>query len=54
MTEDEIAAAGRAIPWGRVGTPDDMARAVLYLASELSAYVTGETVFVTGGAFMSP
>ncbi len=54
MTEEEIAAAGDATPWGRIGKPDDVARAVLYLASDLSEYVTGETVFVTGGSFMSP
>ena len=54
MTEEEIAAAGQGIPWGRIGKPDDVARAVLYLVSDLSEYVTGETVFVTGGAFMSP
>ena len=54
MTEEEIAAAGEATPWGRIGRPEDVARAVLYLASDLSEYVTGETVFVTGGSFMSP
>lgn len=54
MTEEEIAAAGQVIPWGRIGQPDDVARTVLYLASDLSEYVTGETVFVTGGSFMSP
>lgn len=54
MTEDEIAREGAAMPWGRIGTPDDVARAVLYLASDWSEFVTGETLFVTGGAFMSP
>jgi glucose 1-dehydrogenase len=54
MTEEELVAAGEATPWGRIGQPEDVARAVLYLASDLSEYVTGETVFVSGGAFMSP
>ncbi len=54
MTEEEIAAKGAATPWGRLAQPDDIARAVLYLASDLSEYVTGETVFVTGGVLMSP
>jgi glucose 1-dehydrogenase len=54
MTEEEIAAAGEAIPWGRIGQPEDVARAVLYLASDLSEYVTGETVLVTGGSLMWP
>jgi NAD(P)-dependent dehydrogenase (short-subunit alcohol dehydrogenase family) len=54
MTEAEIAAAGAAIPWGRIAQPEDIARAVLYLVSDWSEYVTGETLFVTGGSLMSP
>jgi NAD(P)-dependent dehydrogenase (short-subunit alcohol dehydrogenase family) len=54
MTEEEIAAEGAATPWGRIATAEDVARAVLYLASPLSEYVTGETVLVTGGALMAP
>lgn len=54
MSEDEIAVAGAATPWGRIATPEDIARAVLYLASPLSEYVTGETIFVTGGSMMAP
>src|SRR4051794_10730863 len=54
MTEEEIAREGAAMPWGRIGQTDDVARAVLYLASDWSEFVTGETLFVTGGAFMSP
>lgn len=54
MSEGEIAAEGAANPWGRNATAEDIARAVLYLASPLSDYVTGETIFVTGGAFMAP
>ena len=45
---------GDATPWGRIATPEDIARAVLYLASPLGEYVTGETVFVTGGSLMAP
>jgi len=54
MTEEEIAAEGVANPWGRNATAEDIARAVLYLASPLSDYVTGETIFVTGGTLMAP
>lgn len=54
MTEAEIAAAGVATPWGRIARPDDIARAVLYLASDLSEYVTGETLVVAGGSAMAP
>ncbi len=37
------------IPVGRFGTTEDMARAVLYLASDAAAYVTGHTLVVDGG-----
>jgi NAD(P)-dependent dehydrogenase (short-subunit alcohol dehydrogenase family) len=37
------------IPLGRLGTPDDIALAVMYLASAAASYVTGHTVVVDGG-----
>jgi NAD(P)-dependent dehydrogenase (short-subunit alcohol dehydrogenase family) len=36
-------------PLGRVGTPDDVANAVLFLASDMSAWVTGTHLIVDGG-----
>jgi gluconate 5-dehydrogenase len=39
-----------ATPLGRTGSPEDIARAVLFLASSRSAWITGEVLFVTGGA----
>jgi 3-oxoacyl-[acyl-carrier protein] reductase len=55
MTEDEIAAYERdLIPWGRMAQPEDIARAALYLASDLADYVTGQTIFVNGGSLMVP
>ena len=38
-----------AIPLGRLGSPVDVAGAILFLASDLAAYVTGQTVIVDGG-----
>jgi len=38
------------IPWGRPGTPDDIAQAALYLASPLAEYVTGTVLPVDGGS----
>ncbi len=38
------------IPVGRLGRPDDVARAVLFFADEQSSFVTGQTLFVCGGS----
>jgi 3-oxoacyl-[acyl-carrier protein] reductase len=40
------------IPLGRLGTPDDIAHAVLFLASPRAGYITGATVHVNGGMLM--
>jgi len=42
----------RAIPMGRVGEPEDQARVIAFLASEASAYMTGQTLSVSGGLTM--
>jgi 3-oxoacyl-[acyl-carrier protein] reductase len=40
------------VPSGRLGTPDDIASAVIYLASDEASYVTGQTLHVNGGMAM--
>jgi 2-hydroxycyclohexanecarboxyl-CoA dehydrogenase len=45
-------AVTRAIPWGRVGTPEEVAEAVVFLASSAADYVTGQTLSVNGGLTM--
>jgi NAD(P)-dependent dehydrogenase (short-subunit alcohol dehydrogenase family) len=42
------------IPLQRIGTPDDLAGAALFLASDLSAYVTGISILVAGGQPLRP
>jgi len=42
------------IPYGRIGEPEDVARAALWLASDESDYVTGTTLFVDGGMSLYP
>ena len=41
------------IPLGRLGTPEEVAHAVAFLASPLAAYITGSEVHVNGGMFMA-
>jgi 3-oxoacyl-[acyl-carrier protein] reductase len=43
------AAAGHMIPMGRAGHVDEMAGAAVFLASEMSSYITGQTIHVDGG-----
>jgi len=40
------------IPPGRLGTPEDVAKVCLFLASDLSSYITGETIHVNGGLYI--
>ena len=40
------------IPLGRLGRPEDVANAMLFLASDAAAYVTGQTIVVDGGALL--
>lgn len=52
ISDDARASITTAVPLGRVGTPDDVAAAVSYLASEGAGYVTGATIPVDGGLGM--
>jgi glucose 1-dehydrogenase len=44
----------RLIPWGRIGVPEDIARAAVWLVSDDSDYVHGQTLFVDGGMTLYP
>lgn len=42
------------IPYGRIGEPEDVANAVVWLASDASDYVHGTTLFIDGGMTLYP
>jgi glucose 1-dehydrogenase len=48
-TDEEMAAGARRIPWKRLGAPEDIGKAVAYLASDDADYVTGATLRIDGG-----
>lgn len=52
LTDDQRAAMLSQIPLGRLGSADDIADSVLFLASPAGAYITGETLHVNGGMVM--
>jgi NAD(P)-dependent dehydrogenase (short-subunit alcohol dehydrogenase family) len=52
-TGDAAAANAASSPVGRIGEPDDIARAVLYLADPAASYVTGQSLVVDGGRYMN-
>ena len=43
----------RVIPWGRLGVPEDIAPAVVFLASDDASFITGQTLSVSGGLTMA-
>jgi 3-oxoacyl-[acyl-carrier protein] reductase len=53
LTDEQKAAFIAQIPLGRLGSPEDVAEAVLFLASDRGAYITGNTIHVNGGMYMN-
>ena len=53
LWEPNEAAIGRAMPLGRLGEPEDIAAAAVFLASDAASWVTGEIFVIDGGAMVS-
>ena len=45
--------AGRNIPLGRKGVPQDMANLIRFVVGPAASYITGETIHCNGGAYMN-
>ena len=52
LAEEQREALARQIPLGRLGGVEEVAAAVVFLASPAAAYITGETIHVNGGMYM--
>lgn len=50
--EQEIHAMARAVPLGRMGTPQDIAKLGVFLASKDASYITGQVYHINGGSYM--
>src|SRR5438552_3934699 len=52
VTPEQIAARAETLPLGRIGQPEDVAGAILYLSSDLASWVTGHVLQVNGGEYL--
>jgi len=52
LGNSKIESALKSIPLGRIGKPEDITNAVLFLVKDSSNFITGETINVNGGSFM--
>jgi NAD(P)-dependent dehydrogenase (short-subunit alcohol dehydrogenase family) len=52
LSDEELYGRAAEIPLGRIGTPDDMVEACLFLLSDESSYITGQDVRVNGGSVL--
>jgi glucose 1-dehydrogenase len=53
-TPDALRSLLKLIPYGRIGVPGDIGRAAVWLCSDESDYVVGQTLFVDGGMTLYP
>ena len=53
-TPEAYAALMKLVPYKRIGEPEDIARAAVWLASDESDYINGTTLFVDGGMTLYP
>ena len=52
-SDEELYAAGRLLPLGRLAQPEDIARGAVFLASEDAGFVTGQILHINGGGYLA-
>jgi NAD(P)-dependent dehydrogenase (short-subunit alcohol dehydrogenase family) len=52
-TEELLARRAKSVPMNRVSQPEEIAKTVIYLASDDSSYVTGHSLVIDGGSLIS-
>ena len=52
LSEEQLYGQAQKIPLGRIGQPEDLVGAAVFLASDAAAFITGQTIVVNGGSFM--
>ena len=52
FTDESLKQAAKGLPWGRLATADEIARAILFLADPASDYINGTVLHVDGGLFL--
>ena len=52
LNEEQKRALTSQIPLGRIGDPDEVAKVILFLASDMASYLTGQVIHITGGLGM--
>ncbi|HDX9692281.1 SDR family NAD(P)-dependent oxidoreductase [Bacillus thuringiensis] len=52
--DETLALHRKNIPLGRIGKPEDVANAIVFLASDVSSYITGQELFIDGGGMLAP
>jgi glucose 1-dehydrogenase len=48
-SEEEIQTQGARLPWGRLGTPEEIARSIVFMCDPASDYITGSSLLIDGG-----
>jgi glucose 1-dehydrogenase len=49
FSDEQLQQGGQKLPWGRLGTPEEIAKAILYTLSDDADYMTGSTLLIDGG-----